>query len=848
MPDTIGLSHLYVRGHVLSKERSSGLTGGNKVRTVDRSSHGRQLLREANAALASSDHNRALQDFDEEFRATGAYLALESADADFKLELDRLTSMTKHQRSPKRPRWLLLSAQPAMNDIPETAVIWVADDFKQEFLKLFEDYLNADGPSGKPKNNALVANTSHIRAAFLRNLWTSNSEPLRGTLTWWEVWLDEQRAQHVPLNKILNAFHIRRLDRETRIDTSLIVYVYATWEQLEPLTATKLPLTEIRTPAFILDTIEDLSDAEQTEYVIDLAGRVDPAPPEAPAVCHLDTGVFRGHQLISGSLASSDQHTIVDPYGNDRNGHGTSMAGLALYGDHLDDLLTGTQGVRLRHRLESVRILTGGKDPVPQNTDPRDYASGTISAVSLPETTSSRKRVYCMPISAKPDAKPGRPTLWSAAVDALAAGTNIVIADATIGLISKPDPDTSRLFIVSTANVDEYRDDYLENSDLSPIEDPGQSWNALTVGAYTDLDRVPTDPMFENYRPISPRGELSPHSRTSLLFGDRPWPIKPEICLEGGNVLTDGRGMFEERNPLVFLRSVGIRNDVALTSANATSAATAQAARLAALAMDRYPSYWPETIRGLLTHEAEWTAPMRVQLDACGGKKTKRVRLLRRYGWGVPTDKAVLTSTHRAVTMVVQDEFRPFDDKYRLRELRLHSLPWPRETLESLGEDDVRLRITLSYFIEPSATRRGWRGKYTYASHGLRFDLQDPMETANEFLARINRQAVSEEDKGAPLAGSSHSNRWLLGERSRNHGSLHRDEWTGTGVELAACNNVVVYPVGGWWKNNRRRDRQKLPVRYALLISLSTRAQRADLYTPIMTQLEVPVSTTIVEV
>ena len=173
----------------------------------------------------------------------------------------------------------------------------------------------------------------------------------------------------------------------------------------------------------------------------------------------------------------------------------------------------------------------------------------------------------------------------------LAAGTNIVIADATIGLISKPDPDASRLFIVSTANVDEYRDDYLENSDLSPIEDPGQSWNALTVGAYTDLDRVPADPMFENYRPISPRGELSPHSRTSLLFGDRPWPIKPEICLEGGNVLTDGMGMFEERNPLVSLRSVGIRNDVALTSANATSAATAQAARLAALAMDRYPSY-----------------------------------------------------------------------------------------------------------------------------------------------------------------------------------------------------------------------------------------------------------------
>ena len=40
-----------------------------------------------------------------------------------------------------------------------------------------------------------------------------------------------------------------------------------------------------------------------------------------------------------------------------------------------------------------------------------------------------------------------------------------------------------------------------------------------------------------------------------------------------------------------------IDNDFALGSANATSAATAQAARLAALAQATYPDYWPETIR-----------------------------------------------------------------------------------------------------------------------------------------------------------------------------------------------------------------------------------------------------------
>lgn len=93
-----------------------------------------------------------------------------------------------------------------------------------------------------------------------------------------------------------------------------------------------------------------------------------------------------------------------------------------------------------------------------------------------------------------------------------------------------------------------------------------------------------------------------------------------------------------------------------------------------------------------------------------------------------------------------------------------------------------------------------------------------------------------------------YSRRWLLGEKARNCGSLHQDQWTGAGVELATCDHVAVYPVGGWWKNNRRQDRRDLPVRYALLISLRTRAQDVDLYTPIATQLEIPVSAVQIEI
>ena len=89
-------------------------------------------------------------------------------------------------------------------------------------------------------------------------------------------------------------------------------------------------------------------------------------------------------------------------------------------------------------------------------------------------------------------------------------------------------------------------------------------------------------------------------------------------------------------------------------------------------------------------------------------------RLLRRYGWGVPTEERALFSSDQAVTLVVQDEFTPFHgNDFKVPAFRLHDLPWPRDVLQDLGDASVTLRVTLSYFIEPTASRRGWRRSQT---------------------------------------------------------------------------------------------------------------------------------------
>lgn len=833
------LAHLWVHGRAEDRDFHRVGRGDPKIREVERRTHGRARRDELARALEELDEQRAENIPElEELRALGTILVLEGADVSFPLKVDSLQQITRHTKTSPRPKWLLLSVTPGDDELPERAMVWVSDGYREAFLKLFEDYLAKTTKSGNPSNRELVANIGRIRKAILEDLWQSEGAPPRSGKHWWELWLHPVENGIELARAYATARHLRLADRDLRLNDRTVLWLQGTWDELQALPFTAVPLAEIRRPEFV-DTIEDLSRDEQDELAEDLAGRITAADSAAPAVCHLDTGVRRSHRLLSGSLAAADMHTIVGTSGADVQNHGTPMAGLALYG-LLEEVLLNNASVVLRHRLESVKILPDSG----AGHDPLAYGVATAQAVALPEATARRARVFCMPITAPPD-RPGEPSLWSASVDALAAGVDIDRSDDGIALLGAPDPNAARLFVISTGNV-EHRDlqaDYRAACDSSAIEDPAHAWNALTVGAHSELVSTLADPSFNGWSTVSAQGDISPHSRTSVPFSHRTWPIKPDICMEGGNVLTDGASDFHDSHPLLSLRTTDARHDLALGSANATSAATAQAARLGALAHATYPSYWPETVRGLLVHEADWTPLMRSEIDGAA-KKARKLALLRRYGWGVPSEEAVLSSARNAVTMVTQDEFVPFQgNEYAARRFRLHHLPWPQETLRELGAADVTLRITLSYFIEPSASRRGWRPRYTYPSHGLRFELKSPAETTDEFLKRVNREAQTEEEEQSRPSGGS--NRWLIGPNQRNLGSLHQDLWEGSGVDLAASGVLAVHPVGGWWKNNKRKDRIDMPVRYALIVSLRTAEQGTDLYTPIAVELKVPVETSI---
>jgi len=278
-----------------------------------------------------------------------------------------------------------------------------------------------------------------------------------------------------------------------------------------------------------------------------------------------------------------------------------------------------------------------------------------------------------------------------------------------------------------------------------------------------------------------------------------------------------------------------------------TSCAAAQAACMAAQLQAAYPSAWPETVRALMVHSAEWTETMKQQFGINdSSSRSDRANMLRICGYGVPDHTRATWCASNSVTLISQEYIQPFDRKesgsgYRTKDMHIHELPWPKEVLLGLGAMPVVLRVTLSYFIEPGPGEIGWKDRYRYASHALRFDVNSPNESKQDFQYRLN-SAARDEDYDRDTAPDSGSDRWSIGVRNRRLGSVHSDMWRGIAAELSTCNLIGVYPVIGWWRERHHFERWNKRTRYSLIVSLHTPEQSIDLYTPILNAIEAPVS------
>jgi hypothetical protein len=715
----------------------------------------------------------------------------------------------------------------------------ILENLVAAYLDESKDSINEKKGTRKPRNQKLLDAIRSIRVASLKSLWTDEPKvfPQSDDETfWWEVWLPvrgDRIAEVQRFKQLAEGLDFRAAPGQIEFPERTVLLMYGSRAQMRRSMMTLNSIAELRRAKETADFFDSLSLDKEPEWSDNLLQRLN-LPVEGadvPHVCVLDTGVNHGHPLLASALGSSDLHTIDPGWGtNDNQGHGTEMAGLALLGD-LTPMLVSSNPVSIHHRLESVKLLdrnhsNGG------NAEYHGYL--TIQAVSHPEITApDRQRVFSMAITARDARDRGRPSAWSATIDRLAVDYE------NMG-------ETHRLFILSAGNVDDPNAwaQYPHSNSTDGIHDPGQAWNALTVGASTELVHI-TEPDTDDYQPIAPAGGLSPFSTTSQTWQSH-WPLKPDVVFEGGNAAKDAVGAVWMPS-LSLLTTNADTSQRLFTATNATSAASALAARMTALLMVEYPKLRAETIRGLMVHSAEWTPAMLNTFLAtpANSNKGEIANLVRHCGFGQPDMERALWSVENSLTLICEESLRPFKREGSkaptLRDMNLHRLPWPLKELEALGETQVKMRVTISYFIEPNPSARGVTSRYRYESHGLRFEVKRPYESEEEFRVRINLAARDEEEQ--TYTGSGDDPNWQLGTRNRHKGSLHSDIWVGTAVDLASRGVLAVYPVTGWWKTRHKLERYNQTAQYSLIVSIHAPEVDVELYSAIenmlVTQVEV---------
>lgn len=563
------------------------------------------------------------------------------------------------------------------------------------------------------------------------------------------------------------------------------------------------------------EPLRDLKLLEDVETK-DLAGfELTPPHEDAPSVVLLDTGVATRHPLLESAIltATTAGHEIPSP--EDTHGHGTRMAGLALYRD------VGAAIERRRyeapHWLQSSRLLVAPGQGLSSDENYEKWPLLTEQAVVAAEKADQRKRkrAFVLAITRtmqEPPLDGIAPTLWSQAVDQIAFSKG-----------------AGRLMIVAAGNA--RYEQWIALAEQHPqlqlsekIHQPAQAVNALTVGAFTARVELPNDDAYRDARVVAPKpGGISPYTSTGLIGNE--WSIKPDVVIEGGNLAISGT-LPDATVPTLSALTTSLQytrgRPVALMAM--TSEAAARAGRLAAHIWKLEPKLRPETVRGLIVHSASWSKAM------CEDFAGMNDRLLA-CGYGTPNERLASECTQGIATIVVEDSMpnavleeepkknapkRPgtktTETKIR-RRVKFYRLPIP-ESLLTDDDPQVELRVTLSYFTEPNKF-----GRRTYHGLDLKWDMQGPQESTEAFIQRINVLKREQDDEGKRVKPpKTKTFPWDIGIQARSRGTVQSDRWRGRMSQLIGDKLIAIVPVLGWWEQRKPLKFQEM--NFSLVVSV----------------------------
>ncbi|MBF0507610.1 MAG: S8 family peptidase [Deltaproteobacteria bacterium] len=685
----------------------------------------------------------------------------------------------------------------------ETLIIFVNEDAKQEFLRRMARY--KVGLTG----HGVSANVFHA----IEGIATWSREDRLGRSLKGEEWGSDD----------IKVVDIELWPREQRETNRQECAQTAEWltgkggEVWDKLVLDSVVMLRARLTGALLDEVLDLETVrcveipptwqfEAANYDIELSNLVISGPGDGAGtlIAVLDSGVISGHPLIEQAVGEETSFVDgVDPH--DETGHGTAVAGFALYGDIAYCL--GQRQFATRLRILSGKVLSG------QNAeyDKRLIAGQVTDAVNY-FCDELGCRIFNISFGDLHQPYDGRHVKGLAAVlDELARTKDI-------------------LFVVSAGNfrgTDEVPSDWREEypaylfSPAARIIDPAPALNVLTVGSLARYDqdcRAANWPHDPAYQPIARPDELSPFTRTG------PGPngaIKPDLVEYGGNVTVDLRagGMPRFRTPDLNISEICLKHSYVgerlFTPLNGTSFAAPKITNLAGRLLREYPESSSNLLRALILLNATWPENAKSLLEHL--EDTDPQIGFYSYGYGRPDTEKTIYSLESCVTLVAEEQIGHDQTHF-------FEIPLPEDFLVA-GKVERFIRVALAYCPPCRSTRKTYKG----SKISFKIVEENDLGTLSQcFSAGSNLDNIDEWPGFRP--GSKLRSKGTAMASSKMIKIVPRTSPLRNGKHLFV---VVTHQVEGWAKN-MMNDQEP----YALVVALeSFGRENIRLYTQLRTRL-----------
>lgn len=555
--------------------------------------------------------------------------------------------------------------------------------------------------------------------------------------------------------------------------------------------------------------------AQLNRDIAELPGNIPQPALEAARVCILDSGINTNHPLLRSAIAESESFVEgQDEF--DEVGHGTAVAGIALYGDV--EACDRSNYWRPEFWLYNGKVMRKCPD-----TENPIYDEHTVEATlteAVEHFVGLGCRIFNLSLGNSNAPYDGSHVRGLAYIlDVLARKHNVLFVVSTGNFMGASDP---------AVPINSWREEYPEYllHESSVIIDPAPAMNVLTVGSIARHDATVDSQRYPEIHQLSPSCENQPSPFT------RHGPsvkgaLKPELVAHGGNLacpvhFRNSQWKTEMRGLGVLTLNYQFQGNTLFKEICGTSFSAPYITYLSGRLLNEYPDASANLLRAMLVNHAslpseiETTFPDEMRKGYKVNKATYNREISRDVaGYGQVNESDLFRSSDHCVVLMCEETIEKDACQF-------FELPLPASYLRK-ARGLRELSVTLAYSPAVRTTR------LDYLATQISYRLVKG-KSLDEVQAHFNKENQDEAETRNDDAATNRD----ISAQLRSRGTVQSSKWT-----FKQRN-----PDEKWFVVVIRQDREwnhpdvLVEEPYALVVTVSDRDnEQAQLYTEIQATL-----------